>query len=196
VTLELFWGAGFAGVVEIIQSKVEELALDAQVDVLVSEPMGTLLVNERMLETYLYARNRYLKKGGRMFPVSKASRAPSASLLTGLLAGGAGRQACFPAIRLLLLFLASLPGSSSVCHNCPLHHTPGNTNIGVINGSAAFLVDQHIDLILSRHSCWLQSGQKHLLAAEHAAFHYTIGHMFTLANKALFLLHFLSLPPT
>jgi len=41
VTLDLFWGAGFAGVVEIIQSKVEELALDAQVDVLVSEPMGT-----------------------------------------------------------------------------------------------------------------------------------------------------------
>ena len=71
--------------VEIIQSKVEELALDAQVDVLVSEPMGTLLVNERMLETYLFARNRYLKKGGRMFPVSKASRTPSASLLTGLL---------------------------------------------------------------------------------------------------------------
>ena len=59
--------------VEVVQSKVEELALDAQVDLLVSEPMGTLLVNERMLETYLYARNRFLKKGGRMFPVSKAS---------------------------------------------------------------------------------------------------------------------------
>ena len=57
--------------VEVVQGKVEELSLDAQVDVLVSEPMGTLLVNERMLETYLYARNRYLKKGGRMFPVSK-----------------------------------------------------------------------------------------------------------------------------
>ena len=57
--------------VEVVQSKVEELKLEAQVDVLVSEPMGTLLVNERMLETYLYARDRYLKKGGRMFPVSK-----------------------------------------------------------------------------------------------------------------------------
>lgn len=73
--------AGYAGVVEIVQSKVEELALDAQVDVLVSEPMGTLLVNERMLETYLYARNRYLKKGGRMFPVSKALRTLPAPLL-------------------------------------------------------------------------------------------------------------------
>ena len=65
--------AGFAGVVEVVQGKVEELNLVAQVDILVSEPMGTLLVNERMLETYLYARDRYLKQGGRMFPVSKAS---------------------------------------------------------------------------------------------------------------------------
>ena len=63
--------AGYASVVEVVQGKVEELSLEAQVDVLVSEPMGTLLVNERMLETYLYARNRYLKKSGRMFPVSK-----------------------------------------------------------------------------------------------------------------------------
>jgi hypothetical protein len=39
------------------------------VDVLVSEPMGTLLVNERMLETYLYARDHFLKPGGKMFPV-------------------------------------------------------------------------------------------------------------------------------
>ena len=43
-------------------------------DVLVSEPMGTLLVNERMLETYLYARDNFLKPGGRMFPVSTEQR--------------------------------------------------------------------------------------------------------------------------
>ena len=41
----------------------------AQVDVIVSEPMGTLLVNERMIESYLFARERWLKPGGRMFPV-------------------------------------------------------------------------------------------------------------------------------
>jgi len=39
------------------------------VDILISEPMGTLLVNERMLETYLYARDQFLKPGGKMFPV-------------------------------------------------------------------------------------------------------------------------------
>ena len=36
---------------------------------LVSEPMGTLLVNERMLESFVYARDHFLKPGGRMFPV-------------------------------------------------------------------------------------------------------------------------------
>ena len=55
---------------EVIHSRLEELDLPAKVDVLVSEPMGTLLVNERMLETYLYARDHFLKPGGRMFPVS------------------------------------------------------------------------------------------------------------------------------
>lgn len=57
---------------QVCHSKVEELRLDSEgerVDVLVSEPMGTLLVNERMLETYLYARDHFLKPGGKMFPV-------------------------------------------------------------------------------------------------------------------------------
>jgi histone-arginine methyltransferase CARM1 len=56
---------------QVCHCKVEELKLsdDERVDVLVSEPMGTLLVNERMLETYLYARDHFLKPGGKMFPV-------------------------------------------------------------------------------------------------------------------------------
>mmetsp|Transcript_3043 Transcript_3043/g.7591 ORF Transcript_3043/g.7591 Transcript_3043/m.7591 type:complete len:571 (-) Transcript_3043:541-2253(-) len=54
--------------IEVINSKVEEVTLSEKVDVLVSEPMGTLLVNERMLETYLYARDAFLKPGGKMFP--------------------------------------------------------------------------------------------------------------------------------
>ncbi|EFJ40511.1 hypothetical protein VOLCADRAFT_69442, partial [Volvox carteri f. nagariensis] len=56
------------GRITVISSKVEEVALPERVDVLVSEPMGTLLVNERMLESYIYARDAFLKPGGKMFP--------------------------------------------------------------------------------------------------------------------------------
>ncbi len=35
---------------------------------IVSEPLGTFLLNERMLETYVIARDMFLKPSGRMFP--------------------------------------------------------------------------------------------------------------------------------
>ena len=54
--------------IEIRHGKVELLTLPEKADVLISEPMGTLLVNERMLETYIYARKHMLKPGGKMFP--------------------------------------------------------------------------------------------------------------------------------
>lgn len=41
---------------------------DGKVDVLVSEPIGTFLFNERMIETYLFARDKFLKPGGKMYP--------------------------------------------------------------------------------------------------------------------------------
>lgn len=63
-------GAGAGSRVQVVSGKVEEVSLPEKVDLLVSEPMGTFLVNERMLETYLYARDHFLKPGGRMFPVS------------------------------------------------------------------------------------------------------------------------------
>ena len=59
--------------VEVVEKKVEELQMDEKVDVLISEPIGTLLVNERMLETYIYARDHFLKPGGKMFPVRAAA---------------------------------------------------------------------------------------------------------------------------
>ncbi|GIL86442.1 hypothetical protein Vretimale_11624 [Volvox reticuliferus] len=54
--------------ITVVNSKVEEAMLPERVDVLVSEPMGTLLVNERMLESYIFARDHFLKPGGKMFP--------------------------------------------------------------------------------------------------------------------------------
>lgn len=43
--------------------------LSSQVDILISEPMGMALLNERMLESYVHAR-KFLKPGGTMFPTS------------------------------------------------------------------------------------------------------------------------------
>ncbi|KAI9581168.1 histone-arginine methyltransferase CARMER [Glossina fuscipes] len=51
----------------VIPGKIEEIELYEQVDVIISEPMGYMLYNERMLETYLHAR-KWLKPGGKMFP--------------------------------------------------------------------------------------------------------------------------------
>lgn len=53
--------------IKVIAAKVEECELDERVDVIISEPMGYMLVNERMLESFIHAR-RFLKPGGRMFP--------------------------------------------------------------------------------------------------------------------------------
>ncbi|KAJ2784131.1 hypothetical protein GGI15_002358 [Coemansia interrupta] len=57
--------------ITIVSSKIEEPALVAQVpqvDVVISEPIGVLLVHERMLESYVYARDKFLRPGGAMLP--------------------------------------------------------------------------------------------------------------------------------
>jgi len=59
---------GFSDRVEIIFGKIEEINLPEKVDIIVSEPIGFLLVHERMLESYTIARERFLKPGGLMFP--------------------------------------------------------------------------------------------------------------------------------
>ncbi|XP_055377423.1 histone-arginine methyltransferase CARMER isoform X2 [Condylostylus longicornis] len=53
--------------IEVIPGKIEEIELPQQVDIIISEPMGYMLYNERMLETYLHAR-KWLKPHGKMFP--------------------------------------------------------------------------------------------------------------------------------
>ncbi|KAJ1991691.1 hypothetical protein GGI26_006088 [Coemansia sp. RSA 1358] len=59
--------------ITVINSKIEEprlLNLMPQVDVIISEPIGVLLVHERMLESYIYARDKFLRPGGAMMPSS------------------------------------------------------------------------------------------------------------------------------
>ena len=47
---------------------MEEIELPEKVDIIISEPIGFVLVHERMLETYITARDKFLKRGGLMMP--------------------------------------------------------------------------------------------------------------------------------
>jgi histone-arginine methyltransferase CARM1 len=63
--------AGRGCTIEVINKALESIKdneVPDKVDVLISEPIGTFLFNERMIETYLCARDRFLKPGGKMFP--------------------------------------------------------------------------------------------------------------------------------
>ncbi|RXG68503.1 Histone-arginine methyltransferase CARMER [Armadillidium vulgare] len=53
--------------IRVIAGKIEEIELPENVDMIISEPMGYMLYNERMLETYIHAK-KWLKSGGKMFP--------------------------------------------------------------------------------------------------------------------------------
>lgn len=59
---------GYSQVIKVIQGRIEEIELPEKVDIIISEPIGFMLVHERMLESYVIARNRFLKPGGMMFP--------------------------------------------------------------------------------------------------------------------------------
>ncbi|VEL12150.1 unnamed protein product [Protopolystoma xenopodis] len=56
-----------AGRIVVINGKIEEIELPEPVDVIISEPMGYMLYNERMLESYVHARKffapRHLRAG-------------------------------------------------------------------------------------------------------------------------------------
>lgn len=54
--------------IEACVEDIEDDSLMENVDVIISEPLGNVLFNERMLESYIIARDRFLKKNGKMFP--------------------------------------------------------------------------------------------------------------------------------
>ncbi|KAJ2723400.1 hypothetical protein GGI07_002675 [Coemansia sp. Benny D115] len=65
--------AYLAGRITVVSGKVEEprvMQEVKQVDAIISEPIGVLLVHERMLESYIYARDKFLRPGGAMLPSS------------------------------------------------------------------------------------------------------------------------------
>lgn len=51
----------------VVPGKIEEINLPEKVDVIISEALGYMLVNERMLESYLHAK-KFLKPHGKLYP--------------------------------------------------------------------------------------------------------------------------------
>lgn len=61
---------GFENCIQVIKSRIEEANLPEQVDVIVSEWMGFYLLHEAMLDSVLFARDKFLKPNGHLFPES------------------------------------------------------------------------------------------------------------------------------
>lgn len=51
--------------ITVLPGKIEEISLPEAVDVIISEPMGYMLFNERMLESYLHSK-KWLKANGEL----------------------------------------------------------------------------------------------------------------------------------
>jgi protein arginine N-methyltransferase 1 len=60
---------GMSDKITLLQGKMEEVELPfPKVDIIISEWMGYFLLYESMLDTVLYARDKYLVKDGLIFP--------------------------------------------------------------------------------------------------------------------------------
>lgn len=67
---ELVRRNGLEGVVEIIQSEMEKVEIPVKVDIIISEWMGYFLLRESMLDSVIFARDKFLKPGGSLYPSS------------------------------------------------------------------------------------------------------------------------------
>jgi len=54
--------------VVVIQGKIEDIHIPEQVDIIISEWMGLFLLRESMLDSVLYARDKWLRPGGSLYP--------------------------------------------------------------------------------------------------------------------------------
>ncbi|XP_055852082.1 protein arginine N-methyltransferase 6 [Episyrphus balteatus] len=71
IALEVIEENELTSVVKVIRSKIEDFVLPAsmdKVDIIVSEWMGFYLLHEGMLDSVIFARDKFLKEGGIMFP--------------------------------------------------------------------------------------------------------------------------------
>jgi protein arginine N-methyltransferase 1 len=66
---EIVAANGMSDKITLLQGKMEEVVLPFdKVDIIISEWMGYFLLYESMLDTVLYARDKYLVKDGLIFP--------------------------------------------------------------------------------------------------------------------------------
>eukprot|EP00250_Pteridium_aquilinum_P034747 c8041_g1_i1 orf=211-1374(-) len=66
--IEIIKANGYSNVITVLKGKVEEIDLPTQVDVIVSEWMGYFLLFENMVNSVLYARDKWLAPGGIVLP--------------------------------------------------------------------------------------------------------------------------------
>ncbi len=67
--VEIIKRNGLQDKITVIKGKMEEVTLPVpQVDIIISEWMGYFLLYESMLDSVLWARDKYLVKGGKMLP--------------------------------------------------------------------------------------------------------------------------------
>lgn len=60
---------GLSDKITLLQGKMEDVKLPfPEVDIIISEWMGYFLLYESMMDTVLWARDKYLKKDGLIFP--------------------------------------------------------------------------------------------------------------------------------
>ena len=77
-TREIVYANGAQDRITVVRGRIEDVVLPvAQVDIIVSEWMGYCLLYEAMLDSVLWARDRYLKKGGLMVPAQCTLRIAS-----------------------------------------------------------------------------------------------------------------------
>jgi len=73
---------GLAGVVRVLEADLQQLQLPEAVDLIVSEWLGTVGVDENLLYPVLLARDRWLKPGGQMLPARVRAMLAPAGLAT------------------------------------------------------------------------------------------------------------------
>jgi SAM-dependent methyltransferase len=77
---ELVHRNGFSHIVQVVRADMERAVIPERVDVIVSEWLGSIGINENLLLPVLLARDRWLKPGGAMIPAVVTAWAAPAGL--------------------------------------------------------------------------------------------------------------------